>query len=209
MTTNFETNNHLQDSKNLKSSGSFGVHPVIFLVWLLIIASIMLFAGFLSAYIVHRTDGLRNEAWLQFDLPIWFWISAGIAIASSLLMQKAYNAAKKDDVQLVPSLVLLSIVTGVAFGVSQFLGWKDMISRGLFISNQEPEEISASFVYVISFVHLAHILIGLSLLILTFFKSLKLNVHRKNLVFINISTTYWHFLGLLWICILLFLYFAR
>ncbi|MCO6494897.1 MAG: cytochrome oxidase subunit III [Bacteroidetes bacterium] len=198
-----------QSSKEKSNSGNFGVHPVIFLVWLLIIASIMLFSGFISAYIVQRTDGLRNEAWLQFQLPIWFWISAGIAIVSSILMQRAYNAAKKDDIQLVPSLVFLAIITGIAFGVSQFLGWKDMTQRGLFVSNQEPEEISASFVYVISFVHLAHILIGLLLLGLTFFKSLKLKIHRKNLVFINISTTYWHFLGLLWICILLFLYFAR
>lgn len=191
------------------STSSFGVHPVVFLVWLLIIASIMLFSGFISAYIVQRTDGLRNEAWLQFQLPVWFWVSAGIAVVSSFLMQKAYNSARKDDVQLVPSLVFLAIITGLMFGISQFLGWKDMTSRGLFISNQEPEEISASFVYVISLVHLAHILIGLALLIITFYKSLKLKVHRKDLVFINISTTYWHFLGLLWICILLFLYFAR
>ncbi|MCZ2130486.1 MAG: cytochrome oxidase subunit III [Bacteroidia bacterium] len=191
------------------STSSFGVHPVVFLVWLLIIASIMLFSGFISAYIVQRTDGLRNEAWLQFQLPVWFWVSAGIAVVSSFLMQKAYNSARKDDVQLVPSLVFLAIITGLMFGISQFLGWKDMTSRGLFISNQEPEEISASFVYVISLVHLAHILIGLALLFITFYKSLKLKVHRKDLVFINISTTYWHFLGLLWICILLFLYFAR
>ncbi|MBX2984481.1 MAG: cytochrome oxidase subunit III [Bacteroidia bacterium] len=204
--TNINPSN-IQNTREDKSS--FGVHPVVFLVWLLIIASIMLFSGFISAYIVQRTDGLRNEAWLQFQLPICFWVSAGIAVVSSFLMQKAYNSARKDDVQLVPSLVFLAIITGLMFGISQFLGWKDMTSRGLFISNQEPEEISASFVYVISLVHLAHILIGLALLIITFYKSLKLKVHRKDLVFINISTTYWHFLGLLWICILLFLYFAR
>jgi cytochrome c oxidase subunit 3 len=198
-----------QSLNKTREAGGFGVNPVVFTVWLLIIASIMLFAAFASAYTVHRADGLRNEAWLQFELPIWFWVSAALAIVSSILIQKAYISAKRDDIQLIPSLVLLTMISGILFGISQFLGWKEMNSRGLYLSNQEAEEISASFVYVISFVHLIHILIGMSLLLFTFFRSLKLKVHKKNLVHINISTTYWHFLGILWICILLFLHFSR
>lgn len=209
MNKKIETLQQKVQDKSRESSGGFGVNPVVFTVWLLIIASVMLFAAFASAYIVHRADGIRNEAWLQFQLPIWFWISGGIAILSSFFIQKAYVSAKKDDIQLVPSLVFLTIVLGILFGISQYLGWKDMTDRGLFLSNQEAEEISASFVYVISFVHLGHILLGLALLLVAFRNSLKLKIHKKNLVFINISTTYWHFLGLLWICILLFLYFAR
>lgn len=195
--------------KERETSGVGGVNPVVFTVWLLIMASVMLFAAFASAYVVHRSDAMRNEAWLQFELPIWFWVSAIIAVLSSFFIQRAFNAAKKDDLQLIPSLVLLTMVSGVLFGISQFLGWKDMVSRGLYVANREAEEISASFVYVISFIHLLHILLGLALLGFTFYKSLRLNIHKKNTVFINISTTYWHFLGILWICILLFLFFAR
>jgi cytochrome c oxidase subunit III len=196
------------DDKFREQSG-LGVNPTVFTVWLLILASVMLFAAFASAYIVHRTDAVRNEAWLSFDLPVWFWVSAGIAVVSSVCIQLAFRAAKRDDIQLIPSLTLLTIMSGLLFGVSQFMGYLDLVERGLYISNAEAEEISASYVYVISLVHLAHIVLGLVLLSITFFKSLRLNVHRKNMVFINISTTYWHFLGILWICILLFLFFAR
>lgn len=197
------------EEKQLEQAGRYGVHPVVFTVWLLIIASVMLFAAFVSAYIVHRADGLRNEAWLQFELPMWFWVSAGIVVVSSFLIQRAVHAAKNDDIQLIPSLIVLTIASGLLFGISQYLGWSNMTERGLFLSNQEPEEISASFVYVISFVHLAHILLGLILLSVTLSKALKYEIHKKSMVFITISSTYWHFLGLLWICILLFLYFAR
>ena len=41
-------------------------HPKKFLLWLLIVASVMLFAAFTSAYIVKRGDG----NWRIFDLPI-------------------------------------------------------------------------------------------------------------------------------------------
>jgi cytochrome c oxidase subunit 3 len=169
----------------------------------------MLFAAFSSAYIVHRADGVRNEAWLQFELPVWFWISAIISVVSSVFMQLAYNAAKKDNVTLIPSLMVFALLGGIGFAYSQYMGWSNMVDKGLYFSNQYPEEISASFVYAISYVHLAHIILGMVLLSITFAKSLKLSIHKKNLVFINISTTYWHFLGILWIYIVLFLYFAR
>lgn len=196
-------------NKPNSNSGKFGVNPVVFTIWLLIIASVMLFAAFASAYTVHRADGIRNEAWLQFELPSWFWISALIAALSSFFIQKAYNAAKKDDIQLVPGMVFFTLIMGILFGISQFLGWRAMHRVGLFVSNQEAAEISASFVYVISFIHLLHIVIGMVLLGVTLYRSLKLKVHKKNLVFINISTTYWHFLGILWVAMLLFLHFSR
>jgi cytochrome c oxidase subunit 3 len=209
MNTKIETIKTRFQEKNQEQSGRFGINPVVFTVWLLIIASIMLFAAFSSAYIVHRADGIRNEAWLQFELPIWFWVSAIISVVSSVFMQLAYNAAKKDNVTLIPSLMVFALLAGIGFAFSQYMGWSNMVEKGLYFSNQYPEEISASFVYAISYVHLAHIILGMVLLSITFAKSLKLSIHKKNLVFINISTTYWHFLGILWIYIVLFLYFAR
>jgi cytochrome c oxidase subunit III len=195
--------------KAMENDGRFGVNPVVFAVWLLIIASVMLFAAFSSAYIVSREDGIRNDRWLQFELPTAFWISGLIVIFSSFFIQKAYNAAKRDDIQLIPSLLLITILFAAGFCVSQIYGWKAMVASGLFFSNHEASEISASFVYAISFVHLFHILLGIVLLMVSFYRSLRLQIHKKNLVFLNISTTYWHFLGILWIYILLFLYFAR
>lgn len=180
-----------------------------FMVWLFIIASSMLFIAFSSAYWVHMSDGIRNNAWLQFDLPMQFWISTIIVAVSSVFMQLAYRAAKNDDVYKIPSLLTITTLLGVAFCVSQIMAYKALINMGLFVSNANPGEISASFVYVISGVHLLHILGGITLLIVGIFKASKLEVHKKNLVFINICKTYWHFLGIVWIFLILFLYFAR
>ena len=180
-----------------------------FMVWLFIIASSMLFIAFSSAYWVHMSDGIRNNAWLQFDLPVQFWISTIIVAVSSIFMQLAYRAAKNDDVYKIPSLLTITTLLGLAFCVSQIMAYKALINMGLFVSNANPGEISASFVYIISGVHLLHILGGITLLIVGIFKASRLEVHKKNLVFINICKTYWHFLGIVWIFLILFLYFAR
>lgn len=180
-----------------------------FMVWLFIIASSMLFIAFSSAYWVHMSDGIRNNAWLQFDLPVQFWISTIIVAVSSIFMQLAYRAAKNDDVYKIPSLLTITTLLGLAFCVSQIMAYEALINMGLFVSNANPGEISASFVYVISGAHLLHILGGITLLIVGIFKASRLEVHKKNLVFINICKTYWHFLGIVWIFLILFLYFAR
>lgn len=180
-----------------------------FIIWLFIVASSMLFIAFTSAYWVHKSDGIRNNAWFQFDLPVQFWVSAVIVAVSSIFMQLAYSAAKKDDVYKVPSLLTITLILGVSFCISQIYGYSSLMNMGLFFSNRNPGEISASFVYVISGVHLLHILGGLVLLTVATVKASRLQVHKKNLVFINICKTYWHFLGIVWIFLILFLYFAR
>jgi len=180
-----------------------------FIVWLFIVASSMLFIAFSSAYWVHMSDGIRNNAWLQFDLPVQFWISALIVLVSSLFMQLAYRAAKNDDVYKVPSLLTITFILGLAFSVSQVFAFFALMDMGLFLSNKEAGEISASFVYVLSGTHLLHIAGGLILLIVGIVKASRLEIHKKNLVFINICKTYWHFLGIVWIFLILFLYFAK
>lgn len=180
-----------------------------FIIWLFIVASSMLFIAFSSAYWVHKTDGIRNNAWLVFELPVQFWISAVIVAVSSIFMQLAYRAAGNDDVYKVPSLLTITFLLGVAFCISQIYAYFAMVDMGLFLSNKEAGEISASFVYVISGAHLLHILGGLILLVVGIVKASRLEVHKKNLVFINICKTYWHFLGIVWIFLILFLYFAK
>lgn len=192
----------MSESKNTFNARSF-------IVWLFIIASSMLFIAFSSAYWVHKSDGVRNNAWVDFDLPAAFWISALIVAVSSVFMQLAYRAAAKDDVYKVPSLLTITMLLGIAFCVSQYYGFLSLMDLGYFFSNKNPGEISASFVYVIAGAHLFHIIGGLVLLIVGIVRASRLQIHKKNMVFIGICKTYWHFLGIVWIFLILFLYFAK
>ena len=187
---------------------NYAVNEKYFLIILLMVASVMLFAAFSSAYWVHKTDGLTNNAWLIFKLPVQFWISTIVILISSLFMQMAYSAAKKDEIQKLPALLTITLFLGVFFCVSQYLAAKQMYGQGLYFSNKEPGEISASFLYVIAGAHFLHIIGGITLILVAIVRSNRLLIHKKNLVFINICKTYWHFLGILWVYLIIFLYFA-
>ena len=80
------------------------INPAKFLTWLIIVASVMLFASLTSAYIVRRGEG----NWLQFDIPTMFAISVVIAILSSVTIQLAIWRNKKDELNQTKTALLLT-----------------------------------------------------------------------------------------------------
>jgi len=187
---------------------NYRIEPMRFNLVLMIIASCMLFAAFVSAYIVHMPDAAAKNTWTKFDLPVQFMYSAVIAFISSITIYLANLTAKNDELTANKLYLTATWILGIAFCVLQYLGWKNMISMGLMPVNADPEDISASYVYAISMVHLLHVLGGIILLTVTLTKAFRFQVHKKELTLMKVTHTYWHFVGLLWIYLYLFLYFA-
>ena len=73
------------------SETTFVINPKKFVLWLIIVASVMLFAGFTSAYIVRRGEG----NWELFNLPSNFIYSTIVIALSSVSMQLSSVFAKK------------------------------------------------------------------------------------------------------------------
>jgi cytochrome c oxidase subunit 3 len=93
--------------------------------------------------------------------------------------------------------------------VTQYWGWVVMAGDGLhFVNPKEGDRVSASFLIAIAAIHLAHILAGIIYLIVTLVRTYKSQVHKKNTLQISMCNTYWHFIGLLWVYLYMFLYFA-
>lgn len=173
------------------------MHPKKFAVWLFIIAIAMMFAGMTSAYIVKKSEG----DWLSFDLPNMFLYSTIIVLASSVVLQWSYFAAKKDYLTQVKIGVGLTTFLGIVFLIAQYLGWKDLVANDIyFVGNA-----AGSFVYVFSGLHGFHIVSGLIFLLIVLSSAFKYKVHSKDMVLIEMCTTYWHFLGGLWLYLYLFL----
>jgi cytochrome c oxidase subunit 3 len=185
------------------------VAPSKFNLWLFMLASSMLFAAVVSAFIVHRPDAEQKNAWTVFDLPVYFMYSLIIVLVSSVTVYYAFKMAKKDEISANRWLLSATWILGILFCVSQFYGWKQLVSLDLTFVNSRPEDISASYVYVITALHVLHVLGGIVLLSISWVQSMKLNVHKKNLTLMSITNTYWHFVGILWILLYLFLYFAK
>lgn len=176
--------------------------PKKFNLWLAIIGSMMLFAAFTSGYIVRRAEG----NWNSFPIPEQFMYSCVIVIISSITMQWAWFAARRDELFQLRVALVSTLMLGLGFAYSQFLGWQAMVNSNLYFSG---DDVASSFFYAITFFHLLHVLGGLIGLVLANLKAFKLEIHKKNMRLIGMCTTYWHFLGGLWIYLYLFLFLNR
>ncbi|MFY7732485.1 MAG: cytochrome c oxidase subunit 3 [Bacteroidia bacterium] len=179
-----------------------GVEPKKFVLWLLLVSSIMLFAGFTSAYIVRRGEG----EWVVFELPIMFMLNTGVVVLSSVFMQWAYLAAKKDELNQTKIGLGLAIVLGTLFCIMQYWGWSQMVYNSIYFGFANP---SGSFVYVITGLHMAHVIIGILYLVIIFIQTFRFKVHKKATRGIAMCNTYWHFVGILWIYLYVFLLLNR
>ncbi|MDG2455425.1 MAG: cytochrome c oxidase subunit 3 [Bacteroidia bacterium] len=190
-------------AKELEYEGR--VHPKKFSLWLLLLGILMLFSGLTSAYIVRKGDG----NWFDFEIPTVFLYSTVVILLSSLTMLYAYRSAKNDELHGVKIGLALTIILGIGFIVTQYWGWVVMAGDGLhFVNPKEGDRVSASFLIAIAAIHLAHILAGIIYLIVTLVRTYKSQVHKKNTLQISMCNTYWHFIGLLWVYLYMFLYFA-
>ena len=173
------------------------VHPKKFIVWLFIVSIVMLFAGLTSAYIVRQADG----NWVRFNLPSVFWVTSGLIVLSSFTMQMAYRSAAKNNLKNLKLFITATMVLGLLFLAGQYYSWVQLVHQDVFLVGNP----SGSFIYILTGLHGAHLVSGLVFLLAVLIASFKYKVHSKNLVSIEMCSTYWHFLGGLWIYLFIFL----
>jgi cytochrome c oxidase subunit 3 len=87
----------------------------------------------------------------------------------------------------------MTIVFGTAFMVSQILFWNELKTQGIFVSSG----IFASILYAFTWIHAAHIVLGLALLCWLFLGLS--NPDKKTAVRISNVGKFWHFLGIVWL----------
>lgn len=167
------------------------------LLWLSIASMIMLFAGLTSACIVRQAEG----NWSYFEMPGMFTISTIIIVISSIFMQWAVIASKKDQPLHIKISLITTLGLGLGFVFTQFLAWTMLVNQNIFFVGNP----SGSFLYVISGLHLTHLFGGLLYLIYVITRAIREKINSKNYLAVQLCATYWHFLGVLWLYLFVFL----
>ena len=175
------------------------IHPKKFALYAGCASIMMMFGGFTSAFIVRQAQG----NWLEFPLPDMFFYSTAIIILSSITLQLSYRSYLKEKVSMYKGLLLLTLILGLSFVVMQYQAWLAMYDMGVELTRNP----SGDFVYLISAVHAAHVIGGIAVLIVAlahaYLLKYKKTVQRK--LRFELSLTYWHFVDLLWVYLLVFL----
>jgi len=183
------------------------------MLWFGMISITMTFAGLTSAFIVSSS----RPDWLDsFVLPNWFTISTVSIVFSSIFFQlakfrldKYVRVSLPENINIyiernnVNILLVLTILTAIIFVVSQFLGFNEIISQGYYFTGPESS-VTTSYVYILVFLHLAHLFAGMIVLTVVISKFNK-QKYEKNKLGFELALIFWHFLGALWIYLFFFI----
>lgn len=190
----------------MENKNEFLFHPKNVMLFLLLAGLSFLFLALTVSYIYIR---VTNDV-PPVKLPLLFLFNTVILLGSSRTMMLARKAYIEDNTLKYQHYLLRTMQLSLVFTLSQCVAWWLLFNDNILLSSST----TTAFLYVISFTHLAHVLVGLPFLYL-FYRAAKKYMIDPVTVLVYFSdpekrlklrllTIYWHFLDLLWIYLVLF-----
>ncbi len=172
------------------------MHPHKFTLWVAIGSIVMMFAGLTSAFIVKS----NMAGFKTVGLPKAFYVSTAAILISSVTIQMALRSFKNREMARYRSLMGLTLLLGVAFVILQWIGFKELWEQQITFKGGG----AGQFLYVIFGLHALHVVAGIIALIVMFLKAYMGRIKLYSSVPVEVMATYWHFVDLLWIYLLVF-----
>jgi len=168
-------------------------------LFVLLAATTMVFSALVSAFVVRR--GI-SEDWISLVKPPILWANTVILLASSLVLDFARRALKKRDRSAFNLWWTVATVLGILFLAGQAYAWRELRQAGVFIATNP----ASSFFYVLTASHAVHLLGGVTALVYVDVQALRLQLGPAKRTAIDVSAIFWHFLDVLWMCLMVLFY---
>ena len=195
-------------------------------VFLIFVGVFIFFTALSIAYIIRRGNGHVDwqtgsfiRDWQPLTLPSILWVNTLLLVLSTCTLEFARRNLILQ-VALAPAVAVpgvarvhkrsapwlaLTLILGSGFLTGQFMAWEQLRNAGVFIATNP----SSSFFYILTASHAAHLLGGM--LALLYAATLSIFSHKleREVMVVDVTSWYWHFMGLLWIYIFLLLRLAQ
>jgi cytochrome c oxidase subunit 3 len=158
-------------------------------VFLAVVGS--LFALFISAYSMR----MNMVDWRALPMPRLLWFNTAALVLSSVALQWAYMAARRNDIDGVIIGLCAGAASAVTFLIGQLLAWRELSVAGYFLASNPAN----SFFYLITAVHGLHLAGGLVAVGRTTAKVWHGVALTKVRLSVELCAIYWHFLLLVWL----------
>lgn len=158
-----------------------------------------MFAGLTSAYIVKRAQA----NWALLEIPSAFWISTVVILTSSVTIYLAGKAFEGRQMLKYRRLLGITALLGTIFLVLQIAGFASLAGQDIKLVGA-GSNASFSFLLAIASLHGLHVLGGVIALIVMYVRSRSAKLRNYSTVPIEVAATYWHFVDLLWIYLIVF-----
>lgn len=184
----------------------FLFHPKNIMLFISLFGLCAMFLALTISYVYTRVT-MGGEA---IQVPFIFILNTIVLLYSSWTMIQARKAYKADNTQNYLLLLKRTIWLSVLFMILQSVGWYLLFQNNITLQSST----GSGYLYVISVLHLLHVVAGLPFLIY-FYKKAEKNMidpvtvgvyfsDPKRRLSLRLLTIYWHFLDLLWIYLIVF-----
>jgi len=187
---------------DLRKLKEFSPPPASTGIWVGLAAITMTFAAFTSALIVRQ--GAAPD-WQHITLPPILYLNTLIIIASSVTLEvgrrriAVFMGGLKDRTANPAKWLQITLCLGILFVAGQTFAWLQLRSQGFGLATN----VSYSFFYVLTVAHALHLLGGLGGMVRVIVKLNNAVLRRSTL---DTTSLYWHFMGALWLYLLLLLW---
>jgi cytochrome c oxidase subunit 3 len=175
-------------------------------MWLALASIVMLFTALSSAYIVRAAS---SSDWQPLAMPRILLLSSALILVSSGTLEAARRKLKHAAGKSYRPWLLLTVVLGVGFLVSQLIAWRQLARQGVYVASNPH----SSFFYLLTAAHGIHLLGGLVGLA---YLSLRSRTRQEDKPAVmraqakaDAVTLYWHFMDFLWLYLFVLLFYVR
>jgi len=175
-------------------------------MWLFLLTEIVLFGGLFILYMAYRfqfANEFHNAA-RELNKGIGT-LNTIILLTSSLTMVLSIVALQKRKKQFSMFLIALTIAFAACFMVNKYFEWSAKIEHGIYpnsptlLDKEKGEIIFFGLYYSMTGLHGIHVLVGMILLSVVFFKIKNNVINPDKFVLLDNSGLYWHLVDLIWI----------
>jgi heme/copper-type cytochrome/quinol oxidase subunit 3 len=231
------------------------------MMWLIIFAVIMLFAGITSALMVLK----GKIMWMHVRVSGWFWWSLIWVALSTVPMFLAVKQLKAGKIKSSMLMLILTFVFGICFTYTQNAGWDELSEKGMGytitpadnglkayhwnplgkftgvygedywieskgkalvqwngeffeaddVNHEKPKtaqimstfNASGALISVLIYLHIIHLIFGLGYLLININRLRIGKLNQENYMSLHANGMYWHFMGILWAYLFVFVFF--
>jgi cytochrome c oxidase subunit 3 len=187
------------------------------------ISILMLFVALSSAYLIRQhatvtTGGPSVTHWQKLRLPPLFIFNTILLLASTVTLELARRQLQRralfEALADIPGIqkektrslrwLAMTAALGLGFLLGQVIAWHSLRQQILFT----PGGTSNSFFYLLTGIHALHLSVGLLFLFFALFSELVYGKLETRCLVVDVTSWYWHFMAVLWICIYAMMHFS-
>ncbi len=184
------------------------IDPHLMFMYLAMFGSALIFLFMIIAYSLSKPD---VSDFNNFKFPKAFIVSMVLLLISSFSISKSLPAFENGNFNVVKKSLGITLILSIAFTICQYLGWYQLNETGIYLGGRS----SGAYLYVISGLHVVHLVAGIIFLSSIFFqiasaakdpvRQLMMETNPYQKIKLEILSKYWHYMDGLWI--FLFFYF--